>query len=83
MVWFWNEVGELAFKDLPKCRSLGKAWQRVRDRFQLLLSSVDAVVDPADPLPFLALHYQQVRIPALVVAYPPRPPSPGLHTIHV
>ena len=60
VVWFWNEVGELVFKDLPKCRSLGQAWQSVRDRVQLLLSSVDAVLDPADPLPFLALHYQQV-----------------------
>ena len=61
VVWFWNEVGELLFKDLPKCRSLGQAWQRLRDTAQLLLSSVDAVLDPADPLPFLALHYQQVR----------------------
>ncbi len=61
MIWIWNEVGELVFGELPKCRSLGQAWRSVKDRAQLLLSSVDALLDPADPLPFLALHYQQVK----------------------
>ena len=61
VIWIWNEVGELVFGELPKCRSLGQAWWSIRDRAQLLLSSVDALLDPADPLPFLALHYQQVQ----------------------
>ncbi len=61
VIWIWNEVGELIFGELPKCKSLGQAWQSVKDRAQLLFSSVDALLDPADPLPFLALHYQQVR----------------------
>lgn len=75
VVWFWNEVGELAFGELPKCRSLGQAWRSVAARAQLLLSSVDAVLDPADPLPFLALHYQQVAIPKDSFTWPyPRPP---------
>ncbi|CAL5223879.1 g6471 [Coccomyxa viridis] len=60
VIWIWNEVGELIFGELPKCKSLGQAWQSVKDRAQLLFSSVDALLDPADPLPFLALHYQQV-----------------------
>lgn len=61
VVWIWNEIGELVFGKLPKCKSLGDATQRVRETARLLMNSVDAVLDPADPLPFLALHYQQVK----------------------
>ena len=76
VVWFWNEIGELAFGELPRCRSFGQAWRSVAARAQLLLSSVDAVLDPADPLPFLALHYQQVAIPGCSMRSPtPRPSS--------
>ncbi|CAK0738655.1 hypothetical protein CVIRNUC_001074 [Coccomyxa viridis] len=60
VIWIWHEIGELVFGQLPKCRSLGQAGQAVRDTADLLWSSVDAVLDPADPLPFLGLHYMQV-----------------------
>ena len=60
VIWIWHEIGELVFGRLPKCRSLGQAGQAVRETADLLWSSVDAVLDPADPLPFLGLHYMQV-----------------------
>ena len=63
VIWIWHEIGELVFGQLPKCRSLGQAGQAVRDTADLLWSSVDAVLDPADPLPFLGLHYMQVMPP--------------------
>ena len=60
VVWIWNEVGELLFGRLPACRSLSEAAHALTETARLLLSSVDAVLDPADPLPFLGLHYMQV-----------------------
>lgn len=61
VVWIWNELGELAFGRLPHCRSLREAERAVRVTASLLWNSVDAVLDSADPLPFLGLHYMQVR----------------------
>ena len=60
VVWIWNEVGELLFGRLPACRSLSEAAHALTETARLLVSSVDAVLDPADPLPFLGLHYMQV-----------------------
>ena len=62
VVWIWNEIGELVFREAAQVQEprAGLA-ERERNRAQLLLSSVDALLDPADPLPFLALHYQQVK----------------------
>lgn len=60
VVWFWNEVGELLLSQLPKCRSLRAARQAIISRMATLWRSADAVLDPADPLPFLGLHYMQV-----------------------
>jgi len=61
VVWLWNEVGELLFSCLPACRSVREALQTVYDKFHILASSTDAVMDAADPLPFLGLHYMQVN----------------------
>ena len=60
VIWIWHEIGELVFGKLPKCGSLGQAGQAIKEAADLLWSSVDAVLDPADPLPFLGLHYMQV-----------------------
>lgn len=63
--WLWNELGELAFGTLPRARfwawqGVRAACQAVRDTGARLAGGVDAVLDPEDPLPFLALHYGQV-----------------------
>ena len=60
VVWLWNEVGELLFGRLPRCRSLGEAWAAAREKAGVLARSKDALLDAADPLPFLGLHYMQV-----------------------
>lgn len=60
VVWIWNEFGELLFGRLPACKSLSEAAHALTETVRLLLSSMDAVLDPADPLPFLGLHYMQV-----------------------
>ena len=62
VVWFWNEVGELLLSQLPKCRSLQAAWEATAFKAKTLWQSTDAVLDPADPLPFLGLHYMQVLL---------------------
>ena len=59
--WVWNEVGELFFSALPHAKSLGSAAHAVSTTAIRLLGGVDAVLDDADPLPFLGLHYVQVR----------------------
>ncbi|KAK9831523.1 hypothetical protein WJX81_005430 [Elliptochloris bilobata] len=70
--WFWNEVGELAFGALPRiARSIYGWWywlgmwdarEAAVETFARLRGGVDAVLDPEDPLPFLALHYGQVPL---------------------
>lgn len=60
VVWFWNEVGELLLSQFTKSRSLRWAWQAAVFKAKTLWRSTDAVLDPADPLPFLGLHYMQV-----------------------
>ncbi len=62
VVWAWNEAGELLFGRLPRCRTLGSAWAAVREKSEVLLTSKDALLDAADPLPFLGLHYMQVGL---------------------
>lgn len=61
--WFWNELGEFVFGALPRAWSDGDFFADARragaGMVARLLGGVDAVLDPADPLPFLALHYGQ------------------------
>ena len=64
--WFWNELGELGLGTLLRARfwtwqGVRGACQAVQDTAARLSGGVDAVLDPEDPLPFLALHYGQVR----------------------
>ena len=59
-MWLWNEVGELLFGRLPRCRSLANVWAAITEKAGILVSSKDALLDAADPLPFLGLHYMQV-----------------------
>jgi hypothetical protein len=60
VVWVWNEVGELLLWRLPAARSAAAAWAAVKEKAAVLWRSTDAVLDAADPLPFLGLHYMQV-----------------------
>jgi hypothetical protein len=62
VVWLWNEVGELLLRQLPRCRSPAAAARTVAAKLAILWTSTDAVLDPADPLPFLGLHYMQVTL---------------------
>lgn len=62
VVWLWNEVGELLFSCLPACCSVREVLQVIYDKCHILASSTDAVLDAADPLPFLGVQYMQVNI---------------------